>query len=87
MRDKGNTILVVEHDPDVIAIADHIVDMGPNAGNKGGEIVYEGNLEGLSSAGTLTGKFWKRTKKIKANLRLANDYIKIENAQLHNLKK
>ncbi|MCC8146055.1 MAG: hypothetical protein LIO93_06395 [Bacteroidales bacterium] len=59
LRDKGNTILIVEHDPDVIAIADHIVDMGIGAGIDGGNIIYEGNIEGLLESGTLTGNYLK----------------------------
>ncbi|MCV9927521.1 excinuclease ABC subunit UvrA [Flavobacterium sp. LS1R49] len=86
LRDKGNTVLVVEHDTDVIAIADHLVDMGPKAGILGGEIVYEGPLEGLRKANTLTGKFWKLQRKIKENPKIAIDYLEIKNASLHNLK-
>ena len=56
LRDKGNTVLVVEHEPDVMAIADHVVDMGPRAGTHGGEIVYEGPFDGLAASGTLTGE-------------------------------
>lgn len=54
LRDKGNTVLVVEHDPDVIKVADHVVDMGPHAGSRGGEVVYEGSYTGLLQADTLT---------------------------------
>jgi excinuclease UvrABC ATPase subunit len=57
LRDKGNTVLIVEHDPDIIKIADHVVDMGPGAGKEGGNIVYNGTLSGLKHANTLTGKF------------------------------
>src|SRR5690606_1275729 len=56
LRDKGNTVLVVEHKPETIAIADHVVDLGPRAGSAGGEIVYEGSLDGLRGSGTLTGQ-------------------------------
>ncbi len=63
IRDKGNTVIVVEHDKDVIRIADHIVDVGPGAGTNGGEIVYEGNLTGLLEADTLTGRYL-RTKQL-----------------------
>ncbi len=56
LRDKGNTVLVVEHKPEVIAIADHVVDLGPGAGNAGGEVVFEGSLDALRASGTLTGR-------------------------------
>src|SRR5690606_29492501 len=56
LRDKGNTVLVVEHKPEAIAIADHVVDLGPGAGSAGGEVVYQGILEGLRDSGTLTGR-------------------------------
>ena len=61
LRDRGNTVLVVEHDPDVIKVADHIVDLGPHAGSQGGEIVYEGSFKNLLSANTLTGKYMKQS--------------------------
>ena len=56
LRDKGNTVLVVEHKPEAIAIADHVVDLGPGAGTGGGEVVFEGTVEGLRASGTLTGR-------------------------------
>src|SRR5688572_28431794 len=56
LRDKGNTVLVVEHKPETIAIADHVVDLGPGAGTAGGEVMYEGTLEGLRKSGTITGR-------------------------------
>ena len=56
LRDKGNTVLVVEHKPETIAIADHVVDLGPGAGAEGGEVVFEGTVEGLRASGTLTGR-------------------------------
>ena len=56
LRDKGNTVLVVEHKPEVIAIADHVVDLGPGAGTAGGEVVFEGTVEELRASGTLTGR-------------------------------
>jgi hypothetical protein len=55
LRDKGNTVLVVEHKPEAIAIADHVVDLGPRAGTEGGEVVFEGTVQGLRASGTLTG--------------------------------
>ena len=65
LRDKGNTVLVVEHDPDVIKVADHVVDIGPHAGSQGGEIVYEGSYASLLKADTLTGKHMKQSMPIK----------------------
>ena len=56
LRDKGNTVLVVEHKPEAIAIADHVVDLGPGAGADGGQVMFEGTLEGLRARGTLTGR-------------------------------
>jgi excinuclease UvrABC ATPase subunit len=86
LRDKGNTILVVEHDPDVIRIADHIVDVGPRAGEEGGRIVYEGPVEGLLQAPTLTGRFMTRQTLIKQDFRAPTGWLPIKNAQLHNLR-
>ncbi|NML23567.1 excinuclease ABC subunit UvrA [Pseudoflavitalea sp. G-6-1-2] len=83
---KGNTLIVVEHDPEVIRIADHIVDVGPHAGARGGEIVYEGSVEGLFDAPTLTGRFMNRSLPLKQQYRLPNGYITIRNATLNNLK-
>ena len=56
LRDKGNTVLVVEHEPETIAIADHVVDLGPGAGTAGGEVCFEGTVEGLRASGTITGR-------------------------------
>ncbi|MBX2998104.1 MAG: excinuclease ABC subunit UvrA [Caldilineaceae bacterium] len=86
LRDKGNTVLVVEHDPDVIAIADHIVDMGPKAGTHGGEVVFEGCYETLKEANTLTGQFLKQHLPIKQKVRQPTGQMTIKNASLHNLK-
>ena len=86
MRDKGNTVLVVEHDPDVIAIADHVVDMGPKAGTHGGEIVFEGSYANLKQASTLTGRFLKQHLPIKQQVRQPRGQMPITNANLHNLK-
>ena len=69
LRDKGNTVLIVEHKPDMIAIADHVVDMGPLAGSKGGEVVYEGDFAGLLKSGTLTGDHMKKHQPIKDTVR------------------
>jgi excinuclease UvrABC ATPase subunit len=86
LRDKGNTVLVVEHDPDVIAVADHIVDIGPKAGTHGGEVVFEGNREALLKADTLTGRFLKQHLPIKENPRAATGFMPVRGATLNNLK-
>lgn len=86
LRDKGNTVLVVEHDPDVIAIADHIVDMGPQAGIHGGEVVFEGSYDALKHADTLTGHYLKQHLPLKPTVRQPTGYMTIQNATLHNLK-
>jgi excinuclease UvrABC ATPase subunit len=86
LRDKGNTVLIVEHKPDMIAIADHVVDMGPLAGSKGGEVVYEGDFAGLHTSGTLTGNHMKRHQPVKEKVRKASGEIKIKHARLNNLK-
>ena len=86
LRDKGNTVLVVEHDPDVIAIADHVVDIGPKAGTHGGEVVFEGSYEALKSADTLTGQFLKQHLPVKEKVRQPTGHLTVKNAELHNLK-
>lgn len=86
LKDKGNTVLIIEHDPDVIAIADHIVDMGIGSGKKGGNIVYEGNLDGLKKTETPTGYYLNRNNSFKSNYRKSSDYLFIQNSTLHNLK-
>jgi excinuclease UvrABC ATPase subunit len=86
LRDKGNTVLVVEHDPDVIKVADHIVDIGPRAGSQGGEIVYEGSYAGLLQADTLTGKFMKEAMPIKKEFRQAKEQLKLSKVNVNNLK-
>lgn len=85
LRDKGNTIIVVEHDPDVIKIADHIVDVGPNAGANGGHIMFEGLYADLLHADTLTGKHLNQELPIKDTFRTATGTIQIKDASLHNL--
>lgn len=87
LRDKGNTVIVVEHDPDVIKVADHIVDVGPNAGSRGGSIVYEGSYEGLLESGTLTGAHLKRRLQLKQKYRQATGKLPVREASLHNLHK
>ncbi len=86
LRDKGNTVLVVEHDPDVIAIADHVVDIGPMAGTHGGVVVFEGSYQALTQADTLTGQFLKQHMPIKREVRQPTGELVIRNATLHNLK-
>jgi excinuclease UvrABC ATPase subunit len=85
LRDKGNTVIVVEHDPDVIKVADYIVDVGPHAGSRGGEIVYEGSYEGLLKADTLTGKHLKKALPMKESFRQAKGQLPLTNVTLHNL--
>ena len=86
LRDKGNTVLIVEHKPDMIAIADHVVDMGPYAGSKGGEVVYEGDYAGLLTSGTLTGNHIKKHQPIKTAGRKPNGELTLTHARLNNLK-
>lgn len=86
LRDKGNTVIVVEHDRDVIKMADHIVDVGPYAGNRGGTIVYEGSFADLLHADTLTGHYMKESMPIKDHFRPAKGNLSIVNATLNNLQ-
>ncbi len=86
LRDKGNTVIVVEHDPDVIKIADHIVDVGPHAGSRGGKIVYEGSYSGLLESGTLTGAHLQRPLDLKEKNRQPSGKLPIQDASLHNLR-
>jgi excinuclease UvrABC ATPase subunit len=86
LKEAGNTVLVVEHDPDVIKIADHIIDIGPNAGTKGGEIVYQGDYDGLLKSATLTGIFLNTPIEHQKPLRKSNEYFYISNARANNLK-
>jgi excinuclease UvrABC ATPase subunit len=86
LRDKGNTVLVVEHESEVIRIADHVVDMGPGAGPHGGNVVYEGTVDGLVSAGTATGRHLDARQELKAQTRRPTGSIAIRNARLHNLR-
>ncbi|MCF9045263.1 ATP-binding cassette domain-containing protein [Acinetobacter nectaris] len=86
LRDKGNSILLVEHDPDLIKIADHVIDVGPKSGIYGGEIVYEGDFKALKNANTLTGQFFAEKKFIKTLPRQSKDVISIHHANAFNLK-
>ena len=86
LRDKGNTVLVVEHKPEMIGIADHVVDLGPRAGTAGGEVVFEGTVEGLRSSGTLTGRHLSDRATLKPSVRTSTGVMKIRGAKTHNLK-
>jgi excinuclease UvrABC ATPase subunit len=86
LRDKGNTVLVVEHKPEVIAIADHVVDLGPGAGTGGGQVVYEGSTEGLRSSGTLTGRHLGDRARLKESVRPPSGTLEVRGAHSHNLK-
>jgi excinuclease UvrABC ATPase subunit len=86
LRDKGNTVLVVEHKPEAIAIADHIIDLGPGAGTAGGEVVFEGNIDGLRKSGTLTGKHLDDRASLKASVRKPSGKLEINGAKTHNLQ-
>jgi excinuclease UvrABC ATPase subunit len=86
LRDKGNTVIVVEHDRDVIKMADHVVDVGPQAGNLGGNIVYEGSYANLLHADTLTGRYIQASLPIKEQFRQAKGKLSIVKATLHNLQ-
>lgn len=86
LRDRGNTVLVVEHNEAIIRIADHIVEMGPLAGNNGGQVVFQGSLPELLEADTLMAKYLKRKKTVKTQYRSPSGYLELHNAVLHNLK-
>jgi excinuclease UvrABC ATPase subunit len=86
LRDKGNTVLVVEHEPETIAIADHVVDLGPRAGTAGGEVVFEGSVEGLRASGTLTGRHLDDRAPLKSSVRAPTGKLEIRGAGTHNLK-
>ncbi|MCL1679300.1 excinuclease ABC subunit UvrA [Elizabethkingia miricola] len=86
IRDKGNTVLIVEHDPDLIKIADWVIDMGLQSGKNGGKIVYEGTFQGLKKSKGKTGAYFAKTPEINNNPRSAKGYLEIRNANLYNLK-
>jgi excinuclease UvrABC ATPase subunit len=86
LRDKGNTVLVVEHKPEVIAIADHVVDLGPGAGTAGGEVVFEGTVGRLRASGTLTGRHLSDRAGLKPSVRKPSGVMKVRGARTHNLK-
>ncbi|GAB3465428.1 excinuclease ABC subunit UvrA [Streptomonospora sediminis] len=86
LRDRGNTVLVVEHDRDVIAVADHVIDMGPRAGTGGGHVVYEGAAAGLEAADTRTGRCLRRGTALKEAVRAPLGWLQVRGARRHNLK-
>ena len=86
LRDKGNTVLVVEHKPEAIMIADHVVDLGPGAGAAGGEVVFEGTVEGLRGSGTLTGRHLGDRASVKPAVRTPSGRLEVRGATTHNLK-
>jgi excinuclease ABC A subunit len=86
LRDKGNTVLVVEHKPEVIAIAEHVVDLGPRAGTEGGEVVFEGTVGGLRTSGTLTGRHLDDRAVLKQTVRTPGGALEIRGASTHNLQ-
>ncbi|PWW53067.1 ATP-binding cassette domain-containing protein [Actinokineospora spheciospongiae] len=86
LRDKGNTVLVVEHKPEAIAIADHVVDLGPGAGAAGGTVCYEGPLDGLRASGTTTGRHLDDRAKLKSSVRTPTGALQVRGATRHNLR-
>jgi len=86
LRDKGNTVLVVEHKPEVIAIGEHAVDLGPGAGTAGGEVVFEGTVEGLRASGTLTGRHLDDRATLKPSVRTPSGALQVRGASTHNLQ-
>jgi len=86
LRDKGNTVLVVEHKPETIRIADHVVDLGPGAGSAGGTICYQGSFEGLRGSASPTGRYLDHRVELKASVRTPKAWLSISDASTHNLK-
>src|SRR5687767_14537327 len=86
LRDKGNTVLVVEHDPEAIAIADHVVDLGPGAGSAGGEVVFEGDVDGLRDSSTITGRHLDDRAALKEAVRTPTGTLEVRGASTHNLR-
>ena len=86
LRDKGNTVLVVEHEPETIEIADHIVDLGPGAGTAGGEVVFEGTVDELRGSDTLTGRHLDDRSTVKSEFRTSTESLEIRNADRNNLQ-
>jgi excinuclease UvrABC ATPase subunit len=86
LRDKGNTVLVVEHKPEAIEIADHLVDLGPGAGSEGGKVVFEGTVAGLRSSGTVTGRHLDDRHALKETVRAPAGVLEVRGASTHNLQ-
>jgi excinuclease UvrABC ATPase subunit len=86
LRDKGNTVLVVEHKPEAIAIADHVVDLGPKAGADGGQVMFEGTVEGLRASGTITGRHLDDRAVLKEQVRTSSRALEVRGADTHNLQ-
>src|SRR5207344_3231360 len=86
LRDKGNTVLVVEHKPETIAIADHVIDLGPGAGTAGGTICFEGTVEELRASGTITGRHLDDRAALKESVRTPTGTLEIRGATAHNLR-
>jgi excinuclease ABC A subunit len=86
LRDKGNTVLVVEHKPEAIAIADHVVDLGPKAGSDGGKVVFEGTVEGLRGSDTITGRHLDDRAALKEDVRTSDGTLEVRGADAHNLQ-
>ncbi len=86
LRDKGNTVLVVEHKPEAIAIADHVIDLGPRAGAEGGEVMFEGTIEGLRASGTITGRHLDDRATLKDTVRAPEGTVEVRGARTHNLR-
>ncbi len=86
LRDKGNTVLVVEHEPETIAIADHVVDLGPGAGTAGGTVCFEGTVDGLRASGTLTGRHLDDRASLKPRVRTPSGVLEVRGASAHNLQ-
>jgi excinuclease UvrABC ATPase subunit len=87
LRDKGNTVLVVEHKPEVVEIADHVVDLGPGAGTGGGQVVFEGTVDELRKSGTLTGRHFDDRASLKDTVRTGSGALEVRGASTHNLQK
>ena len=86
LRDKGNTVLVVEHKPETIAIADHVVDLGPRAGTEGGEVMFEGTVEGLRASDTITGRHLDDRASLKPSVRTPSGALEVRGASTNNLQ-
>src|SRR5437764_12344590 len=86
LRDKGNTVLVVEHEPETIALADHVVDLGPGAGTAGGTVCYEGAVDGLRASGSITGRHLDDRTSLKPTVRTPSGVLEVRGASAHNLR-